>query len=132
VLLLFDIDGTLLLRATSEHREALHDGVRETYGVDVPDHEVSAAGRTDRAIGRSILELAGLDPGRIDADAEAWCAASCRAFARRCPGDLRHAVAPGAVAALQELRAAGHELSLVTGNLEPIARLKLDRAGLGG
>ena len=33
--------------------------------------------------------------------------------------------------ALEALRADGHELSLVTGNLEPIARLKLDRAGLG-
>jgi phosphoglycolate phosphatase len=131
VLLLFDIDGTLLLKASDEHREALHDGVREVYGVDVPDGEVPAAGRTDRAIARSILELAGLNGARVDQDAEAWCAASCRAYARRCPEDLRDAVAPGAVAALDELRAAGHELSLVTGNLEQIARLKLDRAGLG-
>ncbi|MEA2340156.1 MAG: phosphoglycolate phosphatase [Solirubrobacteraceae bacterium] len=131
MLLLFDIDGTLLLTASGEHREALHDGVREVYGVDVPDEYVATAGRTDRAIARSILELAGLDGARIDQDADAWCAASCRAFARRCPPELRGAVAPGAVAALEELRAAGHELSLVTGNLEPIARLKLDRAGLG-
>jgi phosphoglycolate phosphatase len=131
VLLLFDIDGTLLLTAAGEHREALHDGVREVYGVDVPDGHVATAGRTDRAIARSILELAGLDAARIDQDADAWCAAACRVYARRCPDDLRRTVAPGAVAALEELRAAGHELSLVTGNLEPIARLKLERAGLG-
>lgn len=131
MLLLFDIDGTLLLRASGEHREALHDGVRETYGVDVPDGEVPAAGRTDRAIARSILALAGLDPAHIDLEADAWCAAACSAYARRCPDDLRHAVAPGAVDALETLREAGHELSLVTGNLEAIARLKLERAGLG-
>ena len=131
MLLLFDIDGTLLLTASGEHREALHDGVREVYGVDVPDEYVATAGRTDRAIARSILELAGLDAARIDQDADAWCAAACRGYARRCPDDLRRTVAPGAVAALEELRAAGHELSLVTGNLEPIARLKLERAGLG-
>jgi phosphoglycolate phosphatase len=131
VLLLFDIDGTLLLKAAGEHREALHDAVREVYGVDVPDAEVPVAGRTDRAIVRSILELAGLDGARIDADADAWVAAACAAYAKRCPEDLRRTLAPGAVASLQELHAAGHELSLVTGNLEPIARLKLDRAGLG-
>ncbi len=51
--------------------------------------------------------------------------------ARACPRDLTDKVAPGVPAALDELRAAGHTCSLVTGNLEPIARLKLGRAGLG-
>jgi phosphoglycolate phosphatase-like HAD superfamily hydrolase len=33
---------------------------------------------------------------------------------------------------LERLRAAGHRLALVTGNLEPIARRKLEVRGLGG
>ncbi len=40
-------------------------------------------------------------------------------------------VAPGAAAALGRMRAAGAELGLLTGNLEPIARAKMARAGLG-
>ena len=32
---------------------------------------------------------------------------------------------------LARLTDAGHDLALVTGNLEPIARLKLERAGIG-
>src|SRR4029079_18957506 len=53
--------------------------------------------------------------------------------ARLCPEDLSDRVAPGMVELLDELsaRTGDFRLSLVTGNLEPIARLKLGRAGVG-
>ncbi|HEX2102606.1 MAG TPA: haloacid dehalogenase-like hydrolase [Solirubrobacteraceae bacterium] len=54
--------------------------------------------------------------------------ACAEAYARRCPADLRDRLAPGVPAALNALGArAGTLLSLVTGNLEAIARLKLER-----
>ena len=55
------------------------------------------------------------------------------AYERLCPADLSAKVAPGMVELLEELAARPDEfrLSLVTGNLEPIARLKLERAGVG-
>lgn len=131
MLLLFDIDGTLLIRAADAHREALHAAVREVHGVDIPDAFVATAGRTDLAIMRSILTLAGVDAREIDDGTQARCAAACVAYARLCEADLRATVGPGVEDALEGLEYAGHTIALVTGNLEPIARLKLRRAGLG-
>jgi len=133
VLLLFDIDGTLLLRAHVEHRAALGDAVREVWGaVDPGPAAVPAAGRTDGEIAREICVLAGVDAARIDAGADAFRIACAEAYARRCPADLRDRLAPGVPGALGALaQRDGVVLSLVTGNLEPIARLKLARAGLG-
>jgi phosphoglycolate phosphatase len=131
MLLLFDIDGTLLIRAADAHREALHAAVREVHHVDIPDGFVATAGRTDLAIMRSILTLAGVDARDIDDGTQARCSAASIAYARLCEDDLRATVAPGVEEALPALRAAGHTIALVTGNLEPIARLKLRRAGLG-
>jgi len=137
VLLLFDIDGTLLLRAHVEHRLALADAVREVWRVADPGGAaVPAAGRTDGEIARHICVLGGVDATRFDAGADDFRAACAAAYARRCPPDLRDRLAPGVPEALAELAARGGRdgfmLSLVTGNLEAIARLKLDRAGLGG
>ena len=58
---------------------------------------------------------------------------SWEAFAELCPADLSERVTPGIGELLGELagRDADFRLSLVTGNLEPVARLKLARAGIG-
>ena len=134
MLLLFDIDGTLLLRAHVEHREALADAVHEVWGVDDPGPAaVPAAGRTDGEIAREICLLGGVTAERIDAGADDFRAACATAYSRRCPADLRDRLAPHAMRVLSELaNRPGVRLSLVTGNLEAVARLKLDRAGLGG
>lgn len=131
MLLLFDIDGTLLIRAADAHRQALHAAIREVDRVDVDDAFVLTAGRTDLAIMRSLLTLVGVDARAIDDGVDARCAAACVAYARMCPRDLSAQVAPGVIPALKRLASAGHTIALVTGNLEPIARLKLRRAGLG-
>ena len=132
LLLLFDIDGTLLLRAFPAHLDSLHAAIRTVYGVDVPDGHVEAAGRTDGAIARTILMLAGVAAERIDERADAFRAACCDEYARRCPPDLTDRVAPGVINLLQALAARDDvRVSLVTGNYETIARLKLARAGLG-
>jgi phosphoglycolate phosphatase-like HAD superfamily hydrolase len=132
VLLLFDIDGTLLLRAFVEHRAALGEAVREVW--DVPDPgpaAVSAAGRTDGEIAREISLLGGVSAERFDARVHDFGAACAAAYARLCPPDLRDRLAPGVPAALEALAGRpGVILSLVTGNLEAVARLKLERAGL--
>lgn len=131
MLLLFDIDGTLLVRAADAHRLALHAGIEEVHGVQAPDDDIPTAGRTDLAIMRSLLLLCGVDARAIDDGVEATVSAACTAYARLCPPDLSETVAPGVPEALAGLVAAGHTPALVTGNLEPIARLKLRRAGLG-
>jgi phosphoglycolate phosphatase-like HAD superfamily hydrolase len=132
-LLLFDIDGTLLLRASHEHRAALHDAIRAVYGAGDPERvHVDAGGRTDLEIARLILLGLGRTARHIDEGLPDLRIAAAEAFARRCPADLSAAVAPGMAALLGELEPRPEfRLSLVTGNLEPIARMKLQRAGLG-
>lgn len=131
MLLLFDIDGTLLIDGAAAHREALLTALQAVHRVDGATDHVETAGRTDGEITRAILTRAGVNAARIDAGAQDVRDAACEAFASLCPADLRDRVAPGVVDALQELSAQDHLLSLVTGNLEPIARMKLMRAGLG-
>jgi phosphoglycolate phosphatase len=129
VLLLFDIDGTLLIGASEAHRDAIHDGLRDVFGVVDPiAARVDAAGRTDSAIARRILEHT--DPGAdFDAQTERFRAVCVAAYELRCPDSLAAHVAPGIPELLDGLR--GARASLVTGNYEPIARLKLARAGIG-
>jgi len=95
---------------------------------------VEFAGRTDAAIVRDLLLAAGVDGATADARWAEVQRAAVDAFETLCPGDLSDRVAPGVAELLEALAARPREfrLSLVTGNLEPVARLKLARAGLGG
>ena len=133
MLLLFDIDGTLLLGAHAEHRDSLHAALREVHGIGDPAAaHVVAPGRTDGEIARAIALQSGVSADRIDELADAVRDATCREYARRCPPDLRDRLSPGMPDVLADLASrAGIRLSLVTGNFEPVARLKLERAGLG-
>jgi phosphoglycolate phosphatase len=133
LLLLFDIDGTLLLKASAEHAASMHAALREVHGIaDPATVGVAAAGRTDGEITRQILLRSGVGADRIDARAADVREVTCREFAHRCPPDLGDKVAPGMAELLAELAQREDSYSaLLTGNFEPIARLKLERAGLG-
>ena len=133
VLLLFDIDGTLLAKASQAHAEAMLYALGDVYGIAPPPAMgLQAAGRTDMEIARAILLRAGVSAERIDAHADELRDACCEEFARLCPPSLADRVVAGMAELLQDLdRRPDVILSLVTGNLEPIARLKLARAGIG-
>ncbi len=132
-LLLFDIDGTLLGRASREHAVALREALQAVHGLDPASRSpLAPAGRTDGEIARALLLAAGIPAAQIDERADDVRAACCAAYARLCPDDLSHTVLPGIASLLDELDG-DHAvaLSLVTGNFEPVARLKLARAGIG-
>ncbi|MGH2839713.1 MAG: HAD family hydrolase, partial [Solirubrobacteraceae bacterium] len=132
MLLLFDIDGTLLLKASDEHRDAMLEALRVVHGVDRPVRgPLSVAGRTDLDIARHILLCSGISAERIDARSDDVRIAACEAYARLVPDDLSDKIPPGMRELLCELHAIdGTLLALVTGNFEPIARMKLRSAGL--
>jgi phosphoglycolate phosphatase len=134
-LLLFDIDGTLLQRATAEHAKALHLALKQVHGIDVTASarmSLSPAGRTDGEIARALLLNSGVSARRIDERAVDVRLACCEIFARLVPPDLSDKLVPGIPELLAELDAdASVRLSLVTGNFEPIARIKLGHAGIG-
>jgi phosphoglycolate phosphatase-like HAD superfamily hydrolase len=134
VLLLFDIDGTLLLGATGAHSRALDGAIREVHGVSTDDlrSKIGPAGRTDGEIARLILLDLGVSARRIDERADDVREACCRIYAEICPPDLSDHVVPGIADLLPWLADRdGVTLGLLTGNFEPVARLKLGRAGIG-
>ena len=133
MLLLFDIDGTLLLRANTAHRAAIGEALRTVHGVADPgDGAMEVAGRTDRDIARGLLLGAGVSASEIDEHADDVQVAACEAYGRLCPADLSATVAPGMAELLERLAARDDTvLSLVTGNYEAIAHTKLAAAGIG-
>jgi phosphoglycolate phosphatase len=134
LLLLWDIDGTLLQRASREHADALRAALVQIHGeLSLDGHEIEAAGRTDGAIARDLLVAAGLAPPAIDARADDVIAACCALYDELCPADLSPRLAPGVPEALAVLgeQPDAFRFSLVTGNYERVARLKLARAGIG-
>ncbi len=68
VLLLFDIDGTLMLKAYVAHRDSLLAAIGAVYGVrDLEEGpRVEAAGKTDGEIAREILLQHGADTDARD------------------------------------------------------------------
>jgi phosphoglycolate phosphatase len=114
---------------------AIREAAAAVHGLpSLEGQVVEAAGRTDLAIARDLLAAAGVRGDAIDARAGAVAQAAVEAYERHAPRDLSSHLAPGIFGLLPKLASRPHSyvLSLVTGNLEPIARLKLDRAGVGG
>ncbi len=131
MLLLFDIDGTLLLKASLEHVAAMHAALAEVHGVTEPAR-VEAAGRTDVEIARQICVLAGVPAAAFDERLGELLDLVSARYAELVPDDISARVAPGVPDLLDALvERDEHRLSLVTGNIEPVARMKLRAAGIG-
>jgi phosphoglycolate phosphatase len=131
LLLLFDIDGTLLrYGGAREHAAALVQALAETYEVDLPEDAVQRVGpwgKTDQRIAREVVEQAGIAlDGRRDWMERAWEIYRQTDLSRLAGGAME-----GAEEALRWAADAGHTSALLTGNAEPIAHHKLAAAGLG-
>ena len=135
LLVLFDVDGTLLLTHDPLAGQALHETLQERFGVRVPDdviEQVDHKAQTSLRIARLVLEAAGVDSERLDDGLAEWCPR----FSERYVELLAHAdtsgwrAGPGAEQTLDRLAAAGHRLALLTGNPEPMARARMERLGL--
>jgi phosphoglycolate phosphatase len=138
VLLLFDIDGTLLRNAAEAHARSIYAAMHVVYGLGSADGDpdsmprVSAAGRTDLEIAREMALLSGCSAEAFDDGRAEFVSVCVREYCARVPDDLSGRSVDGVAELLSELEATpGVLLSLVTGNIEGIARLKLARAGLG-
>ena len=123
LLVLWDVDYTLV--AADGLGTRFYEVVfREMFGRELTA-VAPKAGRTDRAIVGDTLALAGVPVSAVDP----FLAALARVAADDAvPGPVRPL--PGAAAAIAALAAAGVRQSVLTGNIRPLAALKLDRAGL--
>jgi len=125
---LWDVDYTLLNAA------GLGNSLYETVFRDLFGRELTViapkAGRTDRAILLDTLTLAGVAEPRARVDD--FLAALARQVAAVDGGAHAYVRAlPGAAAAIAAIAATGAHQSVLTGNIRPLAALKLAAAGLG-
>ena len=130
VLMLFDIDGTLVQGAKS-HYQAYIEAVKKFYGMEDYVHSVNAAGKSDKLILHEILTLGGLSTDEIQKNFQNCLDYMTDYYLKNVQYENIH-VMDGTVELLEELQRKNVLLGLVTGNLEPIAHAKLGRAGLNG
>jgi phosphoglycolate phosphatase-like HAD superfamily hydrolase len=125
-LVLFDVDGTLLLSHDDVYVEANRDALREVFG-EAPEGP-DLPGDTATAHTRRALSDAGYTNVEIDAGLPRWCEAFCSRYlellAARDTSGWRPA--PHAAATLAQIE----HRALLTGNPEPVARARMDRLGL--
>src|SRR5262249_40408916 len=135
LLVLFDVDGTLLLTDDPLMGRAVVETLEEVYGVALLEDAIGRVdhpGRSNKRIGRLVLRAAGLADAAIDPEVARWGALSAgryHEFVARVETpnwELR----PGSFEALEALERDGMRLALLTGNPEPAARARMERLGL--
>jgi len=125
--ILFDIDGTLLLTGGAGQK-GMERALEKVFGITRPTEDIPAAGRTDFAITHDLFEFHG-----IDSTPEAWTQFSSEYF-RQLPlamAELDGSLLPGVRDILEILHARKDvRLGLLTGNFEAGAWLKLKHYGI--
>ena len=130
-LVLFDIDGTILLTSGAGRRAITAALVEEMVDPGAFDR-IRFDGKTDPQIVRELLELSG-HPGAADG---VFIETLCRRYVHLLEDELRHprtatTVMPGVLELLETLEARlGVVLGLLTGNVMQGAALKLAAAGI--
>lgn len=127
-LVLFDVDGTLL-SAGGVSARALQAALEETFGTGGRVEGYDYSGKTDPQIVRELMREKGFDDVAIDAR----LALALERYRGRLAEWLSAAdvrAKPGIILLLEALAArADVVLGLLTGNIEPCARLKLEPIG---
>ena len=137
MLLLFDIDGTLIRASPKAHQAAMLAAVQRVYAVSFgadedPIRQVVPNGKTDRQIVREMLAPRGVTGAAVDDGFPEFERIACELHSASRDEVLTGPIRDRTAALLRALRDDGHVLALLTGNLEPIARHKMGLAGLAG
>ena len=127
-LALFDIDGTLIT-TKHLHSDTFHLAIEKIYGVKLKIDWMSVQGMTDLQIVSHELKKYGLKKKEIVPKLQ-----KCANFMEKYYGENikkgEVKALPGAINLVKELHKKGVKLSLVTGNIKPVAKIKLDQLGL--
>lgn len=126
-IILFDIDGTLV-RTGGAGKAAMEHALQTTFGICEIRDTVPYSGRTDRAIGRDLLRVHGIDPTPANQ------VRLQEAYLAQLPTRLKtHGgnVCPGIAELLAALHGrSGIVLGLLTGNVRAGAKHKLGHFNL--
>src|SRR5262245_3238957 len=124
-LVLFDIDGTLILSGRAGLR-GLNRAVEDLYGVADAMRDVPIAGRTDRAIVHDVLHALGLEPTTPEVDRIRSAYLDHLRHEILKPPTSPSGILPGVATLLDALeRRPGVGVGLLTGNFEQGAEIKL-------
>ncbi|HEX2908072.1 MAG TPA: HAD family hydrolase [Phototrophicaceae bacterium] len=126
-LILFDIDGTLLL-PKGVGRESTRLAMREVFGTEAALDQHHFGGKTDWYTLHELLSEQGYTEDRIGQMMPVYERALVRHLEQIIGGFLVEAC-PGALAAVSELRQRGLLLGVITGNVSTTAPVKLRAAG---
>jgi len=129
-LVLFDIDGTILL-TDGAGRRAIHRALTEVFGRTGPaDHRFD--GKTDPQIVRELMRLAGSTDDQIDMEMQAVFRLYLRFLREELSSPMHRPFAlPGIRELLDALEARDDTvLGLLSGNLEAGAHAKLESVGI--
>jgi phosphoglycolate phosphatase len=126
LLVLFDVDGTLLLTHDEVYVEANRIALTEVYGAAPAGPDIP--GDTATAHTRRALSAAGFSTEEIDAGLERWCDEFSAQYVRLlADADTSHwELGPGAHDAI----AAIAHRALLTGNPPAVAHARMQRLGL--
>ncbi len=126
--ILFDIDGTLLTTGGAG-ASAWSKASQELHGERVDIERITESGMTDSAVARAALQaVLGRDPAPAELDD--LTAAYLRHLPEAVAASKKYRLSPGIVPLLERLSDEGMLLGLTTGNIEPAARIKLERGDL--
>src|SRR3990172_2751364 len=123
----FDIDGTLLAKILPDENEKHPCAVNKIFGINANRKEIDFEGKTDKQIVIELLRKHGVDKNTILAELSHVFSEIASYVERRLN---QYSEIPHARELLVELEKKGDILGLVTGNVEKIARLKLQKVGL--
>jgi phosphoglycolate phosphatase len=130
-LILFDIDGTIVRPGDHVHQLAFVRALQEVFEVPVTLDGVPLSGMLDSQIARMALHPYGVDEERVSAGLVEMMAAMGRHYREMIATEERRTwLLPGVVELAESLRADGFALGVLTGNATPVARAKLEAAGV--
>lgn len=128
-LVLFDIDGTLLKGGNTLHKLAFSNAFKKIFDVDASIDIVEHAGKTDQQIIAGVLAKKGIKESAVREKIGEIMKEMINFFEDKIE-DESSIVLDGAREFLEYLDSNKVLMGLVTGNLEPIAKGKMERANL--
>ncbi len=129
--ILWDIDGTLL-RASGAGVRAFVEALTAVTGLEFPTGDLDMGGRTDPEIARRILHFAAAEGDHDELADQLLTHVAAIYAANEAEFAERTKALPGVPEVLAAVEALGMLQTVVTGNVEPIARMKVRAAGVAG
>lgn len=129
-LVLFDIDGTLMVGAGPHHKRALEGAVRQVTGRSTSLDAVPTHGKLDRDLLTLLMVEAGLTQRALRLALPETIRLAQTIYVESSPPALNDRLCPGVRPLLEALTEKKYALAVVTGNLTGIGWRKLELAGI--